>query len=367
MGRGNLNSWRKLGWIPCDDSDIVGSGPSSRTVSRGVEYAYDDFCIALLANGLGYDEEAEKYYRRGGNWVNYWNPHQRDLFRDSMGEVMQTSFKGFMQPRLMNGTFRYQNTRTCSPIHNTHSCYFDTGFDTYEGSPWLYSFFVPQDMAALIDLMGGPKHFVERLTFFHTSGLSYMGNEQGFLPTYQFHYAGRPALSSYWVHQYIPTLFNASVNGIPGNDDCAMGAFSGFAMMGFFPVAGQSVYLLSPPFFPEVRIRAKMPGKWAIIRVKNFDPAGKRVYIQSARLNGRRYSNNWISHDFFLRGGVLEFVVSETEGTWGTRADEVPPSYPTWDKEEDEKEKNLAAGKTKLDQDIYGPGKKKDEGDDLRH
>ncbi|KAK5652766.1 hypothetical protein OQA88_9619 [Cercophora sp. LCS_1] len=330
-GRGNLESWHKLGWIPQDDRDNNGTGPSSRTISRGVEYAYDDFCIALMAQGLGHEADFQKYMQRGGNWANYWNPEQRDVYRDPSGEVIQSDFKGFMQPRLLDGTFKHQNVRTCSPIFQTHSCYYDTGFDTYEGSPWLYSFFVPQDMTTLIKLMGGPERFVERLTFFHTSGLSYMGNEQGFLPVFQFHYAGRPALSSFWVHQYIPTLFNASVNGIPGNDDCAMGAFSAFAMMGFFPVAGQSVYLLTPPLFPEVRIRAKEDGKWAVIRVKNFDPPAKAIYIQSAKLNGRRYSRNWIDHTFFLKGGVLEFVVGEKESKWGTKEEDLPPSYPTWE------------------------------------
>ncbi|KAK0707449.1 glycoside hydrolase family 92 protein [Lasiosphaeris hirsuta] len=332
-GRGNLVSWHDKGFIPWDDVDTNGTGPTSRTISRGVEYAYDDFCISLFAEGLGRTHEADKYYQRGGNWRNYWNPDQRDVYRDPMGEISQSDFQGFMQPRLANGSFRYQNTRTCSPIHQTHGCYYDTGFDTYEGSPWLYSFFVPQDMAGLVGLMGGADRFVERLTFFHTSGISYMGNEQGFLPVFQFHYAARPALSSFWAHEYIPALFNASVNGIPGNDDCAMGAFSAFAMMGFFPVAGQDVYLLTPPFFPEVKIRAKGPGKWAVIRVRNFDPEQRAIYIQSAALNGKTYGRNWITHDFFLKGGVLEFVVGEKESKWGRAGDDLPPSYPTWGNE----------------------------------
>ncbi|GAB1315992.1 hypothetical protein MFIFM68171_06202 [Madurella fahalii] len=327
-GRGNLVSWHAVGFIPWDDIDRNGTGPTSRTVSRGVEYAYEDFCISLLAQGLGHSDDAAKYRLRGSNWRNYWNADQRDLYRDEAGEVQQTSFKGFMQPRQVNGTFRYQNTRACSPIHRQHACYYDTGLDTYEGSPWLYSFFAPQDMATLIRLMGGPAEFVRRLTYFHESGISYMGNEQGFLPVFQFHYAARPALSSLWAHRYIPSLFNASVNGIPGNDDCAMGAFSAFAMMGFFPVAGQDVYLLTPPFFPEVRLKAKEKGRWAVIRVRNFDPAGERIYIKSARLNGKEYTKNWITHELFIKGGVLELEVSEEEGSWGTRDEDLPPSHP---------------------------------------
>jgi putative alpha-1,2-mannosidase len=346
-GRGNLESWHNVGYIPQDDIDKNGTGPNSRTVSRGVEYAYDDFCISLLAEGLDRPDDAAKYRRRSGNWRNYWNPDQHDLYRehnddggdsaDGTGKMLQTGFKGFMQPRLLNGTFRYQNTRACSPIQDMHKCYYDTGLDTYEGSPWLYSFYAPQDMASLIALMGGPEHFVARLRFFHTSGIAYMGNEQAFLPVFQFHYAARPGVSSFFVREYIPSLFNASVNGIPGNDDCAMGAFSAFAMMGFFPVAGQDVYLLTTPFFPEVRIKARTEGKWAVIRVRNFDTEGKRIYIQRAKLNGRKYAKNWITHEFFVKGGVLELVVGEEEGvTWGRGDGDLPPSYPVeWDQVDD--------------------------------
>ena len=336
-GRGNLVSWHNVGYIPSDDVDKNGTGPNSRSISRGVEYAYDDFCIALLAQGLGHTADAAKYRRRGGNWRNYWNPDQRDVFKmpngDGGGDVAaQTDFTGFMQPRLRNGSFGQRNTRACSPVQDMHSCYYDTQLDTYEGSPWLYSFYAPQDMATLVGLMGGPAAFAERLSFFHTSGIAYMGNEQGFLPVFQFHYAGRPGLSTHFTREYIPGLFNATVNGIPGNDDCAMGAFSAFAMMGFFPVAGQDVYLLTTPFFPEVRIKAKQEGRWAVIKVRGFDPEGRKKYIQRARLNGREYTKNWITHDLFLTGGVLEFWVGEEEGSWGTGEKDLPPSYPVeWD------------------------------------
>ncbi|KAK3994543.1 family 92 putative glycoside hydrolase [Cladorrhinum sp. PSN332] len=339
-GRGNLVSWHNLGYLPWDDTDRNGTGPQSRTISRGLEYAYDDFAISLLAAGLNHPKDAIKYSHRAANWKNYWNPDQKDFFRipdTSDGELRSTNFTGFMQPRSADGTFKYQNTRSCSPVHDMHSCYYDTGLETYEGSPWLYSFFVPQDMSSLVTLMGGPANFVERLEYFHTSGISYMGNEQSFLTVFQFHYAARPGLSSYWAREYIPSLFNTSLNGIPGNDDCAMGAFSAFAMMGFFPVAGQDVYLLIPPFFREVKIKvkdssssssSKNNNKWVVIKVKNFDPEGKRIYIQSAKLNGKKYTKSWITHDIFLKGGILEFTVGEEESkTWGVRSEDLPPSF----------------------------------------
>ncbi|PKS11531.1 hypothetical protein jhhlp_003296 [Lomentospora prolificans] len=326
-GRGNIESWAQYGYIAADHRDNRGNGPHSRTVSRTVEYAYDDFAIATLAKGLGHESDFAKYMNRSGFWRNVWNPEQEDLFHDEQGDVHRTHFKGFPQPRNMDGSFKYQTTRMCSPIYEPHKCYFDTAQSTYEGSPWLYSFYAPQDMKGLIEVFGGKRMFFDRLDYYHSSGIADMGNEQSYLTVFQFHYAGRPGRSSYWVNEYIPAQFNASVNGIPGNDDCAMGAFAAMSMMGFFPVAGQSVYLLTAPFFPEIKIRTKGPKPAVIRRVwENGQKGG--IYIQSATLDGRPYTKNWISHDFFSHGGELELVVGEKEGDWGTRDEDLPPSYP---------------------------------------
>ncbi|KAL0934310.1 alpha-1,2-mannosidase-like protein [Colletotrichum truncatum] len=329
-GRGNLESWFGLGYIAKDHIDSISSGPNSRSISRTVEYAYDDFCIAEMARGLGHNGDHTKYMQRSANWQNLWNPDQPDIVQDTQKkETGTTKYKGFLMPRLINGSFEYQNTRICSPNTEQHLCYFDTWQATYEGSPWLYSFFAPQDMSTLIKLMGGRDAFVDRLEYYHGGNIVYMGNEQGFLTVFQFHYAGRPGLSSRTARSYIPSQFNASINGIPGNDDCAMGAFSGLAMMGFFPVAGQDVYLLIPPFFPEVRLKSR-GAKPAVIRKIANDKAelADGIYIQSATLNGKPYTKNWISHEFFYHGGVLELTVGTKESDWGTREEDVPPSYP---------------------------------------
>ncbi|ETS74432.1 hypothetical protein PFICI_14298 [Pestalotiopsis fici W106-1] len=328
LGRGNIEAWRKYGYIPKDDVDTNGTGPNTRSVSRTVEYAYDDFSIALMARGLGNPTDEKKYLHRSKNWKNLYNPAMEDRYQAKDGTVVESPFQGFLQPRLMNGSFLAQDARLCSPIHEQHVCYFDTRYATYEGSPWLYTFYVPQDMASLIETLGGREPFIQRLEYFHSSGIIYMGNEQSFLPTFQFHYGGRPGLSSYWVHQYIPSQFNSSVNGIPGNDDCAMGAFTAFAFMGFFPVAGQDVYLLTPPLFREVRLRTPT-GRQAIIRNVGFDPTYEAIYIQSARLNGRPYTRNWIKHDFFYNGGVLELTLGKQESNWGTADEDLPPSLST--------------------------------------
>ncbi|KAF7543799.1 hypothetical protein G7046_g9929 [Stylonectria norvegica] len=313
----------KFGFIAVDHFDTRGQGPHSRTASRTLEYAYDDYCISVLAEGLGYTDEAEKYLARSGNWKNVWDSERDDLDVVSEDYAMSSPFVGFPQPRYMNGTFMSQKTRACSPTTDMHKCYLETKLSTYEGSPWLYSFYVPQDMAGLIDVMGGKENFTERLDYFHHSGMAYMGNEQGFLTVYQFHYSGRPSKSSEWVHRYIPGQFNESVNGIPGNDDSSMGAFTAMAMMGFFPVAGQPVYLLTAPFFREVRLRGRDEA-YAVIRSTGI---AEGTYIQSATLDGNPYEKNWISYEFFERGGVLEFVLGSEESTWGTQDEHLPPSH----------------------------------------
>ncbi|KAH8586221.1 glycoside hydrolase family 92 protein [Bisporella sp. PMI_857] len=334
QGRGGLTSWKNLGYIPTDDFDPYGGGPFTRSISRTVEYAYDDFCISLMAKGLGHEEDAEKYLKRSEYWKNMYKPDQVSYVSnttDHPNSTVDSGFLGFLQPRYLNGTFGFQDPSLCSPLYNFTSCYLNPdGHETYEGSSWMYTFFVPQDMATLITTLGGPDLFVQRLQYLHTSGLLYIGDEQAFLPVFQFHYAGRPGLSAYFSHFYIPRDFNTSTNGIPGNDDSgAMGSFTTLAMMGLWPVPGQDVYLITPPYFPEVRVRNGITGKVATIRNLGFDPTYGAIYIQSATLDGQTYERNWITHSFWAEGGTLELTLGRNESSWGTRDVDLPPSSST--------------------------------------
>lgn len=185
-------------------------------------------------------------------------------------------------------------------------------------------------MASLIATLGGPSAFVNRLDYLHESGLLYIGDEQGFLPVFQYHYAGRPAKSAERAHFYIPSQFNDTLVGIAGNDDSgAMGSFIALTMMGLFPNPGQDVYLIIPPFFEEVNVTNKVTGKTACIRNINFDASYNDIYVQSATLNGQEYTKNWISHSFFLDGGVLELTLGANESSWGTGVQDLPPSLST--------------------------------------
>lgn len=185
-------------------------------------------------------------------------------------------------------------------------------------------------MSTLITTLGGTDAFVERLDFLHdTPGLLDIGDEQAFLSVFQYHYAGRPGKSAERIHFYIPSRFNYTTNGIRGNDDSgSMGSFVALSMLGVFPNPGQDVYFITPPFFPEVSITNQMTGKTATIRNVNFDAAYANIYIQSAMLNGETYTKNYLTHSFFLEGGVLELMLDPVESTtWGTAEKDVSPSY----------------------------------------
>ena len=325
-GRGGLKSWKELGYIPTDDFDPYGSGLFTRSISRTVEYAYNDFVIAEMAKELGHMEDYEKYMGRSNNWKHMFNPDQKSNINGT-----DTGFVGFLQPKYLNGTWGYQDPIRCSPLSEFDSCYLNVfGGETYEGSCWMYTFFVPGDHAALIKTLGGPESFVKRLDYLHESGLLYIGDEQAFFTVYQYHYAGRPAKSAERIHDYIPSQFNNTVNGIPGNDDSgAMGSFAALSMMGIFPNPGQSVYFITPPFFPAISITNPLNGKVAKIKNINFDPSYKSIYIQSATLDGKPYTRNWLSHDFFLHGGTLELTLGPSESKWGTTKEDLPPSLST--------------------------------------
>ena len=322
-GRGGLMSWKQLNYIPYLDYDYLGFGTNSRSISRTLEYSYNDYCLATLAKGLGKDTTT-KYLSRARNWENLFKPDQQSFIQGK-----DTGFKGFFQPKYMNGTWGYQDPIACSPLAGFCSLTSNPS-ETFESSCWEYMFFVPHDIRHIITLLGGAKTFLRRLDYFHTTGLADIGNEPVFLTVYLPHYAGRPGLSAKRAHSYIPARFNSSRNGLPGNDDSgAMASFTLFACIGLFPNPGQNIYFIIPPFFPSISITNPITNKTAIVKNINFDKEYKNIFIQSARLNGKAYTRNWIGHEFFTEGWTLELTLGDLESKWGTAEEDVPPSMST--------------------------------------
>jgi len=342
-GRSHGEAYKKHGFIPHDDM-LRGNGLRGAEISRTVEYAYDDFCIATVAHLINKTHHTDtknqntsittetdlqsdytKYLARSHNYRNHFNPHTHSSLNNK-----DTTFTGFHQPRLANGTFIYQDPALGSPALQEHS-HFSQDIATYEGSSWMYTLYAPADNAALITMLGGDALFVRRLDFLHDNELIDIGNEQGMLHVFQYHYAGRPGKSSARTRFYIPRLFNSSLTGMPGNDDSgSMGAFVVFSMLGLWPVAGQNVYLITAPFFREASVTSPVTGKTVRVIAHGFDGeqgSAKNLYIQRATLDGEAYTRSWLDHGFFLRGGTLEVWLGEGESSaWGCRVEDRPPS-----------------------------------------
>lgn len=138
-GRGGLDSWKALNYIPVQDFDFKGFGTMTRSLSRTLEYSYNDFVISQIGAGLGGREaDVEKYTLRSGNWKNLFKPDQISLFVNGTN----TGFVGFFQPRFLNGTFMFQDPLKCSNVDenpNSVCSLQNTGAETFESSIWEYS------------------------------------------------------------------------------------------------------------------------------------------------------------------------------------------------------------------------------------
>lgn len=193
QGRGGLTSWKSHNYIPYLDFDPYGFGTNSRSISRTLEYSYNDFCLATLAKGLGKDTST-KYLSRASNWQNLFKSDQTSVINGT-----DPGFIGFFQPKYLNETWGYQDPIACSPLADFCSLTSNPS-ETFESSVWEYQFFVPHDVKKVIELLGGAETFLKRLDYFHTSGLADIGNEPVFLTVYLPHYAGRPGLSAARAH-----------------------------------------------------------------------------------------------------------------------------------------------------------------------
>jgi predicted alpha-1,2-mannosidase len=295
-GRSGLDDWKKLGYVSIEGTDRPGS--------KQMEYAADDFEIALVAQGLGYEADYRKYLKRSGNWKNLWDANF------AAGGV-----KGFIRPRHRDGGWKKDFTamQSCS-----------WGGDTfYEGNSWTYSLFVPQDVAGLIQESGGRQRFVSRLdAFFDVPGRFDVGNEPGFLSPYLYIWAGRQDKTAERVRQIIAKNFHTGRKGLPGNDDSgAMSSWYAFGVMGIYPNAGQDVYLIGSPAIPEVTLHLAN-GKTFVIEARNVSAANQ--YVVAATLNGKRFDRAWLRHEDILRGGRLVLSMAAKPGVWPTG--ETPPS-----------------------------------------
>jgi putative alpha-1,2-mannosidase len=134
-GRGGLMSWKALNYIPALDFDYIGFGTNSRSISRTLEYSYNDFGISEIAKGLGKSADHAKYFARAANWKNLFKPDQTSSING-----VDTGFTGFFQPKYLNGTWGSQDPILCSPLDSF--CSLTTNpQETFEDSIWEYQLY----------------------------------------------------------------------------------------------------------------------------------------------------------------------------------------------------------------------------------
>ena len=287
---------------------------SKQSVSRTLEVAYDNWCIALMAQKLGHTADAQMFFQRAGNYRNVFD-----------------STVGFMRGRKADGSWR----RPFNPKHVVWS-------DYTEANAWQYSWTVMQDSPGLVRIMGGDAPFVNKLeTMFNESsdvltnipditgliGQYAQGNEPVHHAAYLYNYAGAPYKTQQRVRQIMDAFYNDQPNGAPGNNDCGqMSAWYVFSAMGFYtvnPVGG--VYVIGSPRVDKATIRLTPSGRTFTMIAANNSP--RNIYIQSASLNGKPLANSYFTHDQLMAGGVLRFQMGPNPNVnWGKAQNTRPPS-----------------------------------------
>jgi len=182
----------------------------------------------------------------------------------------------------------------------------------YESDSWEYSLYVPHDVNGLIEQCGEKEAFLARLDTFFTKRYFNISNEPSFLAPCLYNYAGRPDKTANIVRDVIDKRYNTTRKGLPGNDDSgSMSAWAAFNLMGFFPNAGQDIYLITAPHFDKVVIKLD-EGKELKIITRNL--SSKNTYIKSVTLNGKKWDKSWFKHGNIANGGVLEIEMSDKPG-----------------------------------------------------
>ncbi|MDC8002113.1 GH92 family glycosyl hydrolase [Aequorivita todarodis] len=301
-----LKSYKEFGFISVEEE--------SESVSKTLEYAYDDWTIAEMAKAMGKTEDYEIFSERAQYYKNVFDPETK-----------------FMRGRFRNTWF--------APFDP-----YEVNFNYTEANSWQYSFYVPQDISGLINLMGGKAEFENQLDKLFTAkqetsgrhqvditgliGQYAHGNEPSHHMAYLYNFVNKPAKTQEKVHQILTELYQNAPDGISGNEDCGqMSAWYVFSALGFYPVTPASnQYIIGTPLFESATInlesREKSGGKTFKIEAENLSEANK--YIASAKLNGKSLHRSFITHSEIMAGGKLVFKMTDKPSKWATKDDEIP-------------------------------------------
>ncbi|MFT5920400.1 MAG: putative alpha-1,2-mannosidase [Granulosicoccus sp.] len=306
-------SLQHLGLPSFEEKGFIPTGDEPESVSKTLEYAYDDWCIAMMAKEMNETEMYDRFISRAQNYKNIYNAEN-----------------GFLQGRTNGGWY--------GPFVPE-----EVNFNYTEANGWQYSLAVPQDVDGLIELMGGDEKFVAHLdSMFNTTsetegrhqvditgliGQYAHGNEPSHHMAYLYSYAGQPWKTQSRVREILKTMYQNAPDGLSGNEDCGqMSAWYVLSAMGFYPVCpGSDEYVIGYPLFNEVEIDVASGATFAITTEAVVD---KKRHIVSATFNGFPLEESYITHDDILSGGALEFEMDKNpDKDWGVGEGFEPTSW----------------------------------------
>ncbi len=281
---------KKYGYIPYN--------LEHESLSKTLEYAYNDYCIARMAEKMGKADIAKEYYARGLHYKNLFNKES-----------------GWIEPRDDKGKF----------IANFDAQEYTTHIT--ESNGWQYFWYAPQDVEGLIELTGGKERFAQKLdsmfTYYDedTSKLPIFstgmigqyahGNEPSHHVIYLYNYIGQRYKAQKYAHQVMTELYTNKPNGLCGNEDCGqMSAWYIFSAMGFYPVdpiGGE--YQLGTPLFDKIALKLDN-GKTFTVVANNI--SNENIYVESVKINGEVYDKPYITHEQIMSGSTLEFNMTAT-------------------------------------------------------
>lgn len=289
-----LNAYKANGVITMDDEH--------ESVSKTLEYAYDDWCIAQMAKILNKPADYDLFMKRSNYWRNCFDPTT-----------------GFMRPKKNGGWLEPFEPRE---VNNNFT----------EGNSWQYSFFVPQDIYGLIDMMGGAKNFEKKLDELFTTTSATTGREQADITgligqyahgnepshhmAYLYNYVAKNGKTQERIRQILTDFYKNAPDGLIGNEDCGqMSAWYVLSSMGFYPVCPGSPYFeVGSPIFTSVKIHLEN-GKLIDMFTTNY--ADSHIYVSSMKVNGKTYGSSSLPYNSqknktgFMDGIKLSFDLSD--------------------------------------------------------
>lgn len=296
---GGLRHYMKLGYVPID--------LEPEAASKTVEYAFDDWTIARMAEKMGRKDVASAYFKRALNWRNVFDTKT-----------------GFVRAKKSDGAFR-------TPFNPVQSNF---GSDYTEGSAWQYSWYMPHDNAGLVKALGGDAGLVAKIdqvfdakvdanVYAHMEDISGLighyahGNEPSHHVAYLYNYAGAPYKTQARLASIVSSQYADAPNGLAGNDDLGQtSAWLAFTALGFYPVApGSNEYAIGRPFVDRATLNLPN-GKRFTVRAEGLSPANG--YVGGVRLNGQPLPRSFLRHEEIMAGGELVFSMQATPDTaWG--------------------------------------------------